>query len=795
MSGEDDSVLKSTVEGDIIVHNQVVEADESEGHFPKENGFINGDSLPEECSTDQLLQMIVELKSENEYLKCHFKGLHSQLELAGAHQISRELEQGEPVSENNTQELQDRIESLNRELLEEKQTRFAAEEALKHLRTVHLEADARAQELSVKLAEVQQKMEQEIKERDDKLSDVDSKLNRLHKRAKQRIQDVQKEKDDLESQLLDANERAQQTSSQLSALQQDLERTRQQANEALKAMDGERKQLRTANNKLRDNIEELRHSLLPKEHALDTLQQSLSEKDQMLEDLRGLLRDADEKKQTSIVEISAKHQKNLESLESQLADAISDRHKATETISALRARLAERESEIAELDAALSGEAARSKASVETVKGELAHLKDEHEKEKQSWEATCHSLKKKLEVAESNCIRVEIEAAKTRSQMELELSKQMQLLNSRDTELAIVKEENKRLEAEFSSYKVRAHSLLQKKDADLAAAKDSEQFKALEDALKDAEQDIFLLSTERDQARKELQDALANHERELLEKDTNLVILEKKLKDLEMKLESDRIKHQSEKEVWELNIENLEETWQLKFKALKAENEAVARPDLEKDMEELKMKYKKLKEEHNSFRDLADRMIEEKDKEISRLVYDNKNLHRSIEARYLVEDDNKQKTVSSAFEKQDPSASAAEQQILILARQQAQREEELAHSQRHILALQEEIEELERENRLHTQQVNMLKEELRSMDRTQKREGVDLTYLKNVIMKLLETGEVEALLPVVATLLQFSPDEVIKCQQAYHSNTPDVPQNPPASDGPSRSLFSRFTFG
>lgn len=34
----------------------------------------------------------------------------------------------------------------------------------------------------------------------------------------------------------------------------------------------------------------------------------------------------------------------------------------------------------------------------------------------------------------------------------------------------------------------------------------------------------------------------------------------------------------------------------------------------------------------------------------------------------------------------------------------------------------------------------MLKEELRNMERMQKREGVDLTYLKNVILKLLETG-------------------------------------------------------
>lgn len=35
----------------------------------------------------------------------------------------------------------------------------------------------------------------------------------------------------------------------------------------------------------------------------------------------------------------------------------------------------------------------------------------------------------------------------------------------------------------------------------------------------------------------------------------------------------------------------------------------------------------------------------------------------------------------------------------------------------------------------------MLKIELRSMERSQKREGVDMTYLKNVVFKLLETGK------------------------------------------------------
>lgn len=39
----------------------------------------------------------------------------------------------------------------------------------------------------------------------------------------------------------------------------------------------------------------------------------------------------------------------------------------------------------------------------------------------------------------------------------------------------------------------------------------------------------------------------------------------------------------------------------------------------------------------------------------------------------------------------------------------------------------------------------MLKAELRDMERSQKREGVDMTYLKNVILKLLETGIVGVL--------------------------------------------------
>ncbi|XP_065855949.1 protein GRIP [Euphorbia lathyris] len=764
----------------------------SNGNLAKENGLHDG-ALLIENTHEELVQMVVELKCQNDFLKSQFEDFKNLQSAHESHQRTEGDDQkaGESID---VEELRGRVESLTKELHEEKQTRSAAEVALEHLREAFSEADAKALELSTKLEEAQQKSDQEIKEREEKYSELDSKLQRLHKRAKQRIQEVQKEKDDLEARFREVNEASERALSQQSALQLELERTRQQANDALKAMDGERQQLRSANNKLRDNIEELRRSFQPKENALEDLQQTLLEKEQMLEDMRGLLQSAEEKRQASIAELSAKHQKNIENLEGQLADASADRARATEIISSLQVLIAEKESKIAEMDAASSGEAARLKAALESLKGELAHQKHEYEKEKESWEAASQALKLKLQIAESNCIRAEIEAAKMRTQLELEVSVRSQMLNKKDSELLAAKEEINRLESEFSSYKVRAHALLQKKDADLAAAKDSEQFQALEEALKEAELEISSVAAERDKALQELQDALANHDKELAERGAALNNAMQQIKSMEIKLDSANSRHQLERETLEIRIQNLEETWQSRYEALTKEKEASSGQDIQRELEELKQKFKKLKVEHDSFRDLADRMIGEKDKEISKILDDNKNLRRSLESRALADQNEHKITASKKQDATNLNTSAAEQQILILARQQAQREEELAQSQRHILALQEEIEELERENRLHSQQEAMLKAEIRHVDRSQKREGVDMTYLKNVVLKLLETGEVEALLPVIAMLLQFSPDEVMKCQQAYRASN-DVPRSPAGDpSGSSLSLFSRFAF-
>lgn len=780
-------------EGAAILSKNIVPANHKlESHVEKlemENGLHDSAASSYE-SPDSLAQMVMELTFQNEYLK-------AQIGSMGAENIRPVVGCQEEDGSGQVNQLNEKIKCLNREIQEQRETQKAAEDALEHLRVEYTEADGKVQELTAKLVEAQQKMEEEIKVRDDKYVELDTKFGRLHKRAKQRIQELQKEKDDLEIRFNDVSTKAEQTSAQQAAVQQELERTRHQANEALRSMDAERQQLRTANNRFRDTIDEMRRSLEAKESALEQLQQSFTEKEQILEETRALLHSEEEKKQASITEVSAKLQKQLENLEQQLTEAMSERSKAVATISSLQILLVEKDSKIAEMDAASSGEAVRLGAALEEARGELIHLTDKHEQEKQNWEAACQALRTKLEASESACLRSEFEAAKIRSQLESELSMQSQLLNAKESELLTAHNEIKDLKSEFSAYKDRAHALLQKKDAELSAARNSEIFKAQEEALNEAERELAMALAERDKAIQDLQDALAKHDQDIAARDAAFNDAELRLRSVTMKLDSATAFYLSEKDIWQKNLDSIEENWKLKYGTLEAQRIEHTSDDLQKDLDELRLKYQKLKEEHDTFRDIADRTIEEKEKEIVKLGEDNRHLRCSLESRPSVDHNNSQNSASLKQDAQISSIAAAEQQILLLARQQAQREEELAQTQRHILALQDEIEELERENRLHSQQEAMLKEELRNMERSQKREGVDMTYLKNVILKLLETGEVEALLPVVGMLLQFSPEEIRKCQQAYRSQKEaSSSPSPTLADAAStpQSLFSRFSF-
>lgn len=103
--------------------------------------------------------------------------------------------------------------------------------------------------------------------------------------------------------------------------------------------------------------------------------------------------------------------------------------------------------------------------------------------------------------------------------------------------------------------------------------------------------------------------------------------------------------------------------------------------------------------------------------------------------------------------------SGVEQELLNLAQQQAARESEIhAHTQR-IKELEAELTDSKRLLELAQMQERVLKEEIRNSERSRKREGVDIDYLKQVVVKYLETEDI-ALINVMATLLEFSPEEL-----------------------------------
>eukprot|EP00250_Pteridium_aquilinum_P022805 c2572_g1_i1 orf=187-2631(+) len=709
--------------------------------------------------------------------------------IVGRHQKQNELlsvqlqESGQAERVRGSQQQAEEIADLRKQLQLSIMAQSASEERASELQAAVLSAEQKAAEASRELVEVQKKLEEEIKARDKKYTELDVKFGKLQKRAKQRIQEMQKEKEDVEAQLAAALEKTSQAVSQCTSLQHDLERVRAQAGDALRSLDAERQQLRSTNSKQKEVIEDLHRKLEATELEQKEAQRVASEKEQVVNELTDKLMEVEKNHGALVADLVFKHQKVVADLEAQLGDAVQERTKSAESVASLQMQLAKKESHIAELDAASSGEVIRLTASLDSTRAELARMEQEHGKEQKLWTAALETMKQKLEEAEKSYLQQQISAAKEKSQVESEFQGLQHTLSLAQAELLASREQVAVLEKEFSAYKVRAHSLLQKKDAELSAAKDTEQLAAQEAALKEAQRVAASAAAERDSAIKALQEASMEHDSQLAARGVALMDAQQKIRELAANLEASKARMLLEQEAWQSRVDDISKAWQEKYNILKEKD--ASKVALEEEVTELRENYTRIRGEYDMFQDMANNMLESKDQEIARLLEEIREMQKIISDAPKA---SKEEWSKTDREPADNQLSVGEQQILILARQQAQREEELSQCQRHIQALQDEIVELEHENRLHTQQEAALKEELRNLERSKKREGVDMTYLKNVILKLLETGEVEALLPVVAMLLQFSRDELKKCQEVYN-----VMPEAPAADAPS-TLFSRFLF-
>uniref|UniRef100_K3WBM7 GRIP domain-containing protein n=1 Tax=Globisporangium ultimum (strain ATCC 200006 / CBS 805.95 / DAOM BR144) TaxID=431595 RepID=K3WBM7_GLOUD len=138
------------------------------------------------------------------------------------------------------------------------------------------------------------------------------------------------------------------------------------------------------------------------------------------------------------------------------------------------------------------------------------------------------------------------------------------------------------------------------------------------------------------------------------------------------------------------------------------------------------------------------------------------------------------------------TTSAVDVQILKLAQTQALRDEEALKIKRQLITLEEQA-------RLYQKQYEDTVALLETANRQKKRlqelserntEGVNVEYLKNVVIKYIESSnatEKERLIPVIATVLQFSPQEVRKVSQKL--------QDEAASSGLLGGVFSLFGGG
>lgn len=764
-------------------------------------------------STDQMMAQLMEKN----------RALESQLEQAALTRVEKQLEDSEvrtsenaealsnAVLEQQLKEANDKVEELQSQLherilklqkeadekVEELQAQLQErveklqvyETAARDAKNARLAIDESTSDLNSKLDQVNKQLEEEFR----KYAELDAKFGRLLKRSKQRIQEVQKEKDDLEIQFKALEVKATEALAQQAALQADLNATRNQAGDAIRNLDSERQQLNNSLRRTRQDMEELRKAMEAKEHELNETSSLVYEKEQQLAELTLKLKEAETNQEVAMLGLKETYQKVVESYEQQLAEAAKERTKGDEALSTLQAQLADKETKLAEVEAASSGELVRLGAMLDAARGDIQRLLSEHKKERETereaHESTVTSLMNKLEASELLLHQVEMAAGSRRSQLESELEGCRQVLSATQVELATARSETKLQAQELAAYKVRAQALLQRKEAALQAAQDSSKVTALESALEEAKAQAAAATTARDQAMRRLDATVADYQRQLNAQSGVIEEADRHIRDLTTQLELIRAQVKSQQVDYERRLHQAEQ-------ALSSRPEAPApapvNQDLEKELTALRVSETQLKSEFESYKEMIDSMMGKKDEEIMRLAEERNTLQKHLS----------QKAPNNVVERSvtsSPPPPLAEQQILQLARLQAQKEEEVARCLRHIEALQEEVKELEQENRLRVHQISILKEEYQNSERSQKRSTVDMTYVKNVILKLLETGEVEALLPVIAMLLQFSPDELRRCQEAYKMQAvAEVPLSGAAAvvdaaAAAPRSLLSRFT--
>uniref|UniRef100_A0A7S2WUX2 GRIP domain-containing protein n=1 Tax=Rhizochromulina marina TaxID=1034831 RepID=A0A7S2WUX2_9STRA len=183
----------------------------------------------------------------------------------------------------------------------------------------------------------------------------------------------------------------------------------------------------------------------------------------------------------------------------------------------------------------------------------------------------------------------------------------------------------------------------------------------------------------------------------------------------------------------------------------------------------------RLREDFSKKSTLARQLIAEKDDALQRLTQEAEELRSEVE-----------------------SGGHSERKIMELAQAQASREAEVKASvtvrEQELLKLHEVLRVKEGQIQATTSELASLRNEVQQLRRMSRRDGVNMEYLKNIVVQYLalrDSSQKKTLERVLATLLQFSPDEHREIEDAQNSILPLWASPPPKEIRPPPTMMPR----
>eukprot|EP01121_Diplochlamys_sp_Union-15-3_P005768 TRINITY_DN16106_c0_g1_i1.p1 TRINITY_DN16106_c0_g1~~TRINITY_DN16106_c0_g1_i1.p1 ORF type:complete len:381 (-),score=74.00 TRINITY_DN16106_c0_g1_i1:37-1179(-) len=341
-----------------------------------------------------------------------------------------------------------------------------------------------------------------------------------------------------------------------------------------------------------------------------------------------------------------------------------------------------------------------------------------------------------------------------------ELEKKLQALAKSQREMEInfenkirfLEEEKAQLDENFRSYKLRAN-------AAMSQSKKQSEAKQHEGAISPTEDDIILnLRNQISELKNNIKELLI--ENEALRKDNEEVLAKFSNYDTLAKENLETLNKYNE-----LAKSSAEREIVLKQKAKLIHKKYLQlQGTVKKNTQNMTQKNQELinqiNEEFSKYKEQSILLLHQKTEEIN-------NLKDTIE---LLKQNVLSETRTSSVHSSEKNESDSDWQIK-LKTLQSEREQEVDVLKKQLLETKKLHDESEKMINLYVMQVKVLKEEIRKMDRDYKRENTDITYLKNVVLQYMITQEHESLVPVISTVLQFSPEEIASVKKARSQNS------------------------